>query len=508
MHPSDRERDACGTGFVADAAGAASRDVVVRALEALCRVRHRGATDADAKTGDGAGLLLRIPRGLLAAELTRLRIPHLDPDRLGVAMLFQRSPLADSDLRQAADRAFRAEGMEIVAWREVPVDPAALGRRAEETRPRIVQALFVGPRDRSVERAERACHRARRRLESTARELAQGSLYVASCSFLTVTYKALVAADELAHFYADLGDPRTTSSFALFHQRYSTNTTPTWERAQPFRMLCHNGEINTISGNVHRMRGREGRLGTASILDEELLKPAIDEGGSDSAMLDNAVELLTREGADPDDPRDIRQVLAMLVPAAWEGLPDLDEDVRGFYRWHAALMEPWDGPAALVFTDGVRVGACLDRTACGRCGGTRRGRPGGVLVRGRLRRPGGRGRVRRGKLGPGQMLGGRPDRRRARAGLRAAGGGAAGTATGRARSCRGSRRAIRWRPRSMSSGVCSRSTATPARSCRWCCGRRPGTARSPRTRWATTRPSRRSRRGRPLYNRSSSGSPR
>src|SRR4051812_28766904 len=405
MHPSDRERDACGTGFVADAAGAPSRDVVERALEALCRVRHRGATDADAKTGDGAGLLLQIPRMLLADEVHRLRVPHLDPDRLGVAMLFQRPTLPDADLRQAADRAFRAEGMEVVAWRDVPVDASALGHRAAETMPRIVQALFVGPRDRSVERAERACHRARRRLESAARELAAGSLYVASCSFLTVTYKALVAADELAHFYADLRDPRTTSAFALFHQRYSTNTSPTWERAQPFRMLCHNGEINTISGNVHRMRGREGRLGTASILDEELLKPAIDPGGSDSAMLDNAVELLTREGADPDDPRDIRQVMAMLVPAAWEGLPDVDEDVRGFYRWHAAIMEPWDGPAALVFTDGVRVGACLDRNglrplrwyecedglvACS-------SEAGSVDVSGR-------GRVRRGKLGPGQMI--------------------------------------------------------------------------------------------------------
>jgi glutamate synthase (ferredoxin) len=405
VHPSERERDACGTGFVADAAGAASRDVVERALEALCRVRHRGATDADAKTGDGAGLLLQIPRALLAADLARLRVPHLEPDRLGLAMLFRRPSLAEADLRRLADRAFRAEGMEVVAWREVPVDPTALGRRAQETRPHIVQALFVGPRDRSVERAERACHRARRRLESAARVLAAGSLYVASCSFLTVTYKALVAADELAHCYPDLADPRVTSSFALFHQRYSTNTAPTWERAQPFRMLCHNGEINTISGNVHRMRGREGRLGTASILDEELLQPAIDESGSDSAMLDNAVELLTREGADPDEPRDVRQVMAMLVPAAWEGLPDLDEDVRGFYRWHATIMEPWDGPAALVFTDGVRVGACLDRNGLRpmRWYATEDGlvacsSEAGSVDLGR------RGRVRRGKLGPGQML--------------------------------------------------------------------------------------------------------
>jgi len=400
----DRERDACGTGFVADAAGAASRDVVERALDALCRVRHRGATDADAKTGDGAGLLIQVPRALFAAELSRLHVPPIDPARLGVAMMFVRDGFGDGELRRLADRACRSEGLEVVAWREVPVDPSALGRRAAETLPRIVQALVVGPRERTISQAERACHRARRRLESSAR--AEGrELYVTSFSFLTVTYKALVAADQLAVFYPDLRDARTASSFALFHQRYSTNTTPTWERAQPFRLLCHNGEINTLAGNVHRMQGREGRLGTASILDEELLKPAIDEGGSDSAMLDNAVELLLRESPDPDEPRDVRQVMAMLVPAAWEGLPDIDEDVRGFYRWHASIMEPWDGPAALIYTDGVRVGACLDRNglrpmrwfecedglvACS-------SEAGSVDVTGR-------GRVRRGKLGPGQMI--------------------------------------------------------------------------------------------------------
>src|SRR5439155_21930291 len=165
------------------------------------------------------------------------------------------------------------------------VSEEALGRRAQTTRTRIVQAVVVGPRDRTPARAERACHRAVRLLEAAAR--ADGrALYVSSFSFLTVTYKALVAADQLAAFYADLADSRVESAFALFHQRYSTNTAPTWERAQPFRLLCHNGEINTLAGNVHRMRGREGRLGTASILDEEMLKPAIDESGSDSAMLD------------------------------------------------------------------------------------------------------------------------------------------------------------------------------------------------------------------------------
>src|SRR5438552_3376584 len=222
--------------------------------------------------------------------------------------------------------------------------------------------------------------------------------YVASMSFRTMTYKAMCAADQLAAFYPDLRDPRFVAPFAIFHQRYSTNTAPSWERAQPFRLLCHNGEINTIQGNVNRMRGREGQLGAGHLAPESLLIPVIDNEGSDSAMLDNALELLVRGG------RDIRHALAMLVPAAWEGF-DVDQAVHDFYRYHAGLIEPWDGPAGLIFTDGVRVGAALDRNglrplryavcedgliACA-------SEAGAVDIAGH-------GWVRRGKLGPGQML--------------------------------------------------------------------------------------------------------
>ncbi|HLE43864.1 MAG TPA: glutamate synthase central domain-containing protein, partial [Methylomirabilota bacterium] len=228
-------------------------------------------------------------------------------------------------------------------------------------------------------------------------------LYAASLSFRTVTYKALVAADQLAAFYPDLRDPDVEAWFAVFHQRYSTNTTPTWERAQPFRMLCHNGEINTIAGNVNRMRAREGRLGLATEGEEELFRPVVDEEGSDSAMLDEVVELLAREGSDGG--RDIRHVMAMLVPAAWESDPDLSEEVRDFYRWHESLMEPWDGPAALIFTDGFGVGAALDRNglrplryaACDDGFVVCASEAGAVDTSGH-------GRVKRGKLGPGQML--------------------------------------------------------------------------------------------------------
>src|SRR3979411_1134449 len=216
--------------------------------------------------------------------------------------------------------------------------------------------------------------------------------------FPTVTYKAMCAADQLAAFYTDLRDLRFAAPFAIFHQRYSTNTAPSWERAQPFRFLCHNGEINTIQGNVNWMRAREGRLGSEHLAPEELLRPIIDESGAGSALLDNALELVVHGG------RDIRHALAMLVPEAWEGF-DVDPAVRDFYRYHACLMEPWDGPAGLVFTDGTRVGAVLDRNglrplryavcedgliACA-------SEAGAVDVDGR-------GRGRRGKLGPGEML--------------------------------------------------------------------------------------------------------
>ena len=401
------ERDACGIGFVAHASGRASRAVVQSALEALRRVRHRGALAADARTGDGAGLLTPIPRPFLSFVAAREGVA-VPCSRLGLAMCFLDGGTgagADGARRlgrRAIERACAVEGIEVAAWRRVPVDEEALGAHARSVAPRIDQAILVRPAGGPD--GEGPSFRARKRAERAAGGLGV-RLYVASMSFRTVTYKALCAADQLAAFYPDLRDPDFAAPFAVFHQRYSTNTSPTWERAQPFRLLCHNGEINTIGGNLNMMRAREGRLGASESADEDLLRPAIDGTGSDSAMLDNALELLVRGG------RDVRHALAMLVPQAWEEAPDLDPAVRDFYRYHACLTEPWDGPAGLVFTDGVRVGAALDRNGL---------RPlrfavcedglvmcaseaGAVDVTGR-------GRVRRGKLGPGQILSVEPGR--------------------------------------------------------------------------------------------------
>jgi glutamate synthase domain-containing protein 2/glutamate synthase domain-containing protein 1/glutamate synthase domain-containing protein 3 len=339
----DRERDACGIGFVADASGRASREIVDLALEALCRVRHRGAVAADALTGDGAGVLLPLPEEILAAEVG---------PRAGVAMVFL-DPADPDPGRTVVEKACRDEGIPVASWRPVPTDPSALGSDARRVSPLIEQAV-LSPTASDDEEAERACFRARRRIERSARDEGT-SLYICSISYRTITYKALCAADQLASFYGDLSDSRYSAWFALFHQRYSTNTTPTWERAQPFRFLGHNGEINTIRGNVALMRSREGNLGSSHWIDEDLLRPVVNTDGSDSGILDETLELLVRSG------RELDHAAAMLMPPAWEEAHDLDEDVRAFFRYHACLLEPWDGPAALVYADGVRVGGGLDR---------------------------------------------------------------------------------------------------------------------------------------------------
>ena len=254
--------------------------------------------------------------------------------------------LRDEGARAAIEGACRAEGFELGGWREVPVSPEALGDEARASRPAIEQLVLLRPEGLDDDALELRAYRARRRTEAVA------GAYVASLSFRTVTYKALCAADHLADFYADLRDPALAAPFGIFHQRFSTNTGPTWERAQPFRLLCHNGEINAVRGNVNWMKARAGHLGFGDPLLDEF---PLDESGSDSAILDNALEAVVRGG------RDVRHAITMLVPESWELNPVMPEEIRDFYRYHAGLVEPWDGPAGIVFTDGRVVGATLDR---------------------------------------------------------------------------------------------------------------------------------------------------
>jgi glutamate synthase (ferredoxin) len=378
LYDPTSERSACGIGFVADQSGRASREVVDLLLEGLRRVEHRGATAGDGATGDGAGVLLPIPETL-----------QPEPG-CGLGMVFLRGRADVASVEAACD----AEGLRVTAWRDVPVESSVLGASAAATAPRIVQAVLAAP-SATPEEAERLAYRARRRLDLVE------DAYVASLSFRTITYKALCGAAQLASFYPELRDPDLTAPFGIFHQRFSTNTLPSWERAQPFRLLCHNGEINAIAGNVNSMRARETRHDAAG--GAHVLPPVIEPGGSDSAMLDNALELLVRGG------RDVRHAIAMLVPEAWEGNRELDPAIRDFYRYHSTLLEPWDGPAGLVFTDGRIVGAALDRNGLRplRSSVSDEGLVAVCSEAGAIDLP---GRVTRGKLGPGQMIAVDPER--------------------------------------------------------------------------------------------------
>ncbi|MDZ7790082.1 MAG: glutamate synthase-related protein [Xanthomonadales bacterium] len=391
------EKDACGIGFVAHVDGRPRREVVTRALQGLAGVKHRGAVASDGKSGDGAGILTQIPRDLVFAHAIDLGHGTVSPQDLGLAFLFlDAEDDQDRDTaRTAVEEACAAEGIVVLGWREVPVDPDAVGDIARSAMPHLTQAVLQRPEGCDDVTAERLAYRAERRARRACAD-AQVRYYAASFSFLTVTYKAMADADQLDHFYDDLTDERFASSLAVFHSRFSTNTLPTWERAQPFNNLCHNGEINTIEGNVNLMRARQADLG-ADWIDAELINPVIASDGSDSAKLDSALGLLLRGG------RDVRHAMAMLVPEAWEGARDVDPAVRDFYRYHACLVEPWDGPAGLIFTDGTRVGATLDRNGL---------RPlrylvsedGWVVASSEVGNVKLDGPLRRERLGPGQML--------------------------------------------------------------------------------------------------------
>ena len=325
-------RAACGMGFIATPALPAAHRVVELAVGALARLSHRGGMDSDGKSGDGAGILIQVPHRLLGGR----------PGRLAVAMLFE----WDSRARVLLAEELRHAGTPVSEWRRVPIDPSALGEKALSGAPEIWQGLIDNPQ-LPPDELEAQLYRARRVAERRAE--AEGvRMYIASLSSRTVVYKGLLAGTFLADFYPDLRDPDCESALAVFHQRYSTNTLPDWRNAQPFRLLAHNGEINTLSGNRNWMRAREPYLA-------EEVRDVIWREGSDSASLDNVLELLVRTGSDP------AEALMTLVPDAWEGRGDLDPSVRDFYRFQSTRFEPWDGPAALAFSDGVVAGAALDR---------------------------------------------------------------------------------------------------------------------------------------------------
>ncbi|HXK33993.1 MAG TPA: glutamate synthase large subunit [Dehalococcoidia bacterium] len=357
LYRAEQERDACGTGFVADISGKPSHRILEMAITAVTNLTHRGALDADAKTGDGAGVSFQVPKAFFA-EVVRGLGREVAPEDVAVGMVFLPQDADDAGrARHALTVASQEFGLRVFGWRQVPVDGSVLGDSAQRSQPRIEQILLGRPDGADDMALERACYLARKRAEAWAREHAVSDFYVASMSARTIVYKGLLVAHQLNKFYADLRDPRFETALAVFHQRYSTNTFPNWILAQPFRFLAHNGEINTLQGNCNWTKAREPDL-ASPVWGEQagLLRPLIqDDTFSDSARLDNVLEAVYLSG------RDVLHTLMMLVPEAWENMPAMPANRKDFYEYHACLSEPWDGPASLAFTDGVIVGAALDR---------------------------------------------------------------------------------------------------------------------------------------------------
>jgi glutamate synthase domain-containing protein 2/glutamate synthase domain-containing protein 1/glutamate synthase domain-containing protein 3 len=352
LYDPSYEHDACGVAFVVRLDGRTCHETVARALQALANLEHRGAEGADAETGDGAGILVQVPDAFLRSVVP-FELPS--PGRYGVAVCFlPHQPERRRLLEQLLEEAVLAEGQQLLGWRDVPTLPEAAGSHAQLFAP-VMRQLYVGASDDlagDLMAFERKLYVIRRVAEKAAGE----DLVIPSFSARTIVYKGMLTAPQLRRYFPDLADERFASALALVHSRYSTNTFPSWELAHPYRLIAHNGEINTLRGNVNWIRARESQL-ASELFGDDLAKvlPVVRPGGSDTATLDNVLELLMLAG------RSVPHALMMMVPEAYDGRPDVTDEVRGFYRFHECLTEAWDGPAAIAFTDGTLIGATLDR---------------------------------------------------------------------------------------------------------------------------------------------------
>src|SRR2546427_11348783 len=343
-HLIPMDHDACGVGFVTQLGSTGSHEVLERALEALRRLAHRGGVDADGRSGDGAGLLTSIPERFIRKSARQAGIEL--PSRFGLGMVFL-ARFGEGPGRDVIEAHARRLELQCLGWRTVPTDSSIVGPRAAETLPLIRQCFFAPPQE--SEELENILFRMRKEVEADARR----GTYFCSLSSRTVVYKGLLTPDQLPAFYPDLADAEFESRFAIFHQRYSTNTQPSWSLAQPFRFVAHNGEINTISANRRWLRARQPELLQSLGLRRQLR--LLEEGVSDSASFDNALEVFLRRGYSP------AEAMLCMVPPGWESAPNLSLPLRQFLEDHARKQEAWDGPAALIFTDGFTVGAKLDR---------------------------------------------------------------------------------------------------------------------------------------------------
>src|SRR5512138_3149482 len=361
LYDPRNEHDACGFGFVADIQGRASHDIVEQALTVLVNLEHRGAVGAEKNTGDGAGILLQKPHAFLEREATKLGVKLPKPTHYAAGMVF----LPPNEAGRAAclelfEQVVRDEGQTVLGWRDVPTANATLGQTAKASQP-VIRQILVGrgtncPDAMSFERKLYVIRRLVEKKVSRSAIPGRTHFYVPSLSHKTVVYKGMLNAPQLREFYRDLHDPALVSAIGMVHSRFSTNTFPSWSRAHPYRYISHNGEINTLRGNINWMHARQSMM-QSKLFGDDLKKilTVIDLDGSDSAMFDNVLELLHLAG------RSLPHAMMMMVPEPYARHEAMSPEKKAFYEFHSCLMEPWDGPASIAFTDGVRIGATLDR---------------------------------------------------------------------------------------------------------------------------------------------------
>ena len=362
LYNPSNEHDACGVGFVAHIKGKKTHEIIVQGLKILENLDHRGAVGADPLMGDGAGILIQIPDELYRSEMKKQRINLPPVGEYGVGMIFLPKESASRlACEQELERTVRQEGQIVLGWRDVPIDAKMpMSPTVKKTEP-VIRQIFIG-RGRDImttDALERKLYVIRKTGSHAIQDLhlKHGKEYfVASMSARTIVYKGLLLASQVGAYYCDLQDSNAVSALALVHQRFSTNTFPAWELAHPYRLIAHNGEINTVKGNVNWINARTGAI-SSPVLGDDLQKlwPLIYPGQSDTASFDNCLELLVMSGYP------LAQAMMMMIPEAWEQHTLMDENRRAFYEYHAAMMEPWDGPAAIAFTDGRQIGATLDR---------------------------------------------------------------------------------------------------------------------------------------------------
>ena len=346
LYRSENEHDACGVGMIVNIHGNKSHELVDSALKVLENMKHRGAEGADNKTGDGAGIMLQIPHEFILLQ----GIPVPEKGCYGTGLLFlPKDETTQGDILRVFIEEVEREGLTLMHLRAVPTNSEILGKDALSTEPAVKQVFITGG---DAESLERRLYLIRKRVE---KRITDKDFYVCSLSSKNIVYKGMLSSTQLREYYPDLTQPYFTSGLAIVHSRFSTNTFPTWGLAQPFRLLAHNGEINTIRGNRAWMAARESVLSTETLGDISQLRPIIQSGMSDSASLDNVLEFLVMSGLT------LPHAMAMLVPESFNDKNPISEDLKAFYEYHSILMEPWDGPAALLFSDGRYAGGMLDR---------------------------------------------------------------------------------------------------------------------------------------------------